>query len=119
MSAQWVIPGWAETDEHFTRRLQERVHDTQDSAGVGEMLEGVHGNDNIRRLLRRRCEEALLLNARGERPLSCCLEDVRADIKTNHTLGPFFGHFNGASSFATAEVDDSFPYNPGKKVSPH
>src|ERR1022692_355179 len=62
VTAQWVIPGWPEADEHLTCRLQERVHDTQDSRGVGEMLKGVQGNDDVRKLLRRRYEETSILD---------------------------------------------------------
>ncbi len=119
MSAQWVIPGWPETDEHLAWWLQERVHDTQDSGGVGEMLKGVHADDNVCKLLRRRCEEASILNTCKERLLSRCLENVLKDINTDHALGPFSSHFNGTSSFATAEVDDNFPYDFGEEVSPH
>src|ERR1035438_3574829 len=62
VTAQWVIPGWPEADEHLTCRLQERVHDTQDSRRVGEMLKGVQGNDDVRKLLRRRYEETSILD---------------------------------------------------------
>ncbi len=119
MTAQWVIPGWPEADEHLACWLQERVHDTQDSRGVGEMLKGVHGNDNIRTLLRRRYEETSILNTRTERLLSCCLENVLTDINTDHSLGPSSSHLYGISSFATAEVDDNFPCNLGEEFIPH
>src|SRR6266481_3632201 len=105
MTTQGVIPGWPEADKHLTSRPQQRIHNLQDSRGVSEMLEGVDGNDNIRKLLRRRCEETSILNTRTERFLPCRLENVLADINTNHPLGPFFGDLYGVRSFATAEVD--------------
>jgi len=119
MSAQWVIPGWPETDEHFTCRPQEGVHDTQYPGWVGEMLKRVHGNDNVRKLFRRRCEEARILNTSGECLLSCRFEDVPADIDAGHAPGPFCSHFNRIGSVATAEVDDTLPDNPGKEIGPH
>src|SRR6266480_2297582 len=119
MSAQWVIPSWPETDEHFTRWLQERVQNTQDSGGILEMLKGVHGNDDVCRLVRRRCEKASILNACSQRFFSSCFENIRTDINTSDPLGPFPSYFNGMSHFATAEVDDYFPCNLGKKLSAH
>lgn len=119
MTAQRVIPGWPETDEHLPFGLKERVHDTQDSRGVGEMLKGVHGNDNVRKLLRRSYEQTSILNTRNERPLSCCLEKVLTDVNTDHPLGPSSSHLYGFSSFAAAEVDDNFPCNFGEEFVPH
>src|ERR1022692_4157562 len=118
MTAQWVIPGWPEADEHFARRLQERVHDTQDFSGVGEMLKGVHGNHSVRKLVRRRYEETSILNTRTERLLSCCLENLLTDINTDHPIGPSSSHRYGISSFATTEVDDNFPCNLGEEFIP-
>ena len=119
MTAQWVIPGWPEADEHLACRLQERVHDTQDSCGVAEMLKGVHGNDDVGKLLRRRYKETSILNTITDRPLSCCFENVLTDINTDHPLGPSSSHLYGFSSFATTEVDDNFPCNLGEEFVPH
>src|SRR5882762_1381805 len=119
MSAQWVIPGWPETEEHFTCWLQERVQNAQGSGRVVEMLKGVHGNDDVCRLVCRKCEETSILNACRQRFLSSCFENIRTDINTSDPLSPFPGYFNGISPFAAAEVDDHFPCNLGKEVSAH
>jgi hypothetical protein len=52
MTAQWVIPRWPETYEHLAGRLQKPVHAAQDIRRISEVLERVHGNDNVRKLLR-------------------------------------------------------------------
>ncbi|SRR6266849_11148302 len=109
MTAQWVIPGWPEADEHLARWLQQVIHNAQDFRGVGKMLEGVHGNDNVRKFVRRRYEETSILNTRTERLLSCCTQNVLTVINTDHPLGPFSSHLHGVRSFTTAEVDDNFP----------
>src|SRR5438105_14116857 len=117
MSAQWVIPGWPETDEDFTCWLQDRVQNAQDSGGVVEMLKGVDANDDVCKVVCRKCEETRILNACSQRLLSSCFENIRTDINTSDPLGPFPSYFIGISPFTTAEVDDYFPCNLGEKLS--
>src|ERR1017187_6189643 len=119
MTTKRVIPGWPEADEHLARGRQKRVHDTQDFRRVGEMLEGIQRNDNIRKLSRRRYEQTSILKTRTERLLSGGSEIVFKDIDTDYPPGPSSSHFYGIGSFATAEVDDHFPGNPGEEVMAH
>src|SRR5712692_5590055 len=118
MTSQWVIPGWPEADEHLSCWLQERVHDTQDSRGVGEMLKRVHGNDNVRKLLRRRYEETSILNTRTERLLSGCLENVLTDINTDHPLGPFSAISTASAPSPQPKSMTTFPAILLKNLSP-
>ena len=119
MTSKWVIPGWPEAEQYFACRLQECVHDAQDSRRVAEMLKGVQGNDDVDKLLRRRYKETSILNVLTDSPLSCCLENVLTNIDANQPLGPSSCHLYGFSSFATSEVDDNFPCNLGEKFIPH
>src|ERR1035438_9927375 len=115
VTAQWVIPGWPEADEHLACRLQERVHDTQDSRRVGEMLKGVQGNDDVRKLLRRRYEETSILDTV---PSAFCLAAWRRSSRISIPItrwAPSSSHLYGFSPFATAEVDDNFPCNLGEE----
>ena len=83
------------------------------------MLESVHGNDDVRGFLGRRYEEAGILNTSLDRLLSCGLENLLPDIDADHPLGSSSSHLYGIRSFATAEVDDNFPGNPGEEFVPH
>jgi hypothetical protein len=89
------------------------------SRRVGELLKGVHGNDNVRKLLRLRYEETSILNSRAHRLLSCYLESVLAEINTDHAHGPSSSHVYGISSFDTALVDDNCPCNSVEDFIPH
>src|SRR6266571_3495087 len=118
MSAQWVIPGWPETNQYFSCRLQQRIYHAQNSGWVREVFKGVHRNDNICALVGSGFEQAGLLNACSKRFLPCRCQNTLADVNTNHALCPFFCHFNGISSFAAAEVDDNFPSDLGEELIP-
>jgi len=71
------------------------------------MLKRIQRNDNVRYFVRRRYEEASILNTRTKRLLSCRLENVLTDINTDYQLCPSSGHFYGLSAFATAEINDA------------
>ena len=118
MAAQWVIPGRPEGDEYLTGRLQQRAHDAQDSGGVAEMFEGVHGNDNVRKFPGRGFEDTMILNPGTERILSCLLEKVFAVIDADDTRGPSSGHLHGIDALATTEVDNDLTCNPGEDFIP-
>ena len=119
MSAQWVIPGWPETDEYLARRPQKRVHGAEDCGGIGEVLKGVYGDNQVGALFRRRREKAGILNARISRPVSCLLQNVLADIDADHPSGPHSGHFNRLGAFSAAKVDNDFARDPGEELIPH
>jgi len=118
MPTQGVIPSWPEADDHLSRWLQEHAHHAQDSSGVCEMLEAVDGNYNVCKLLRRRCEPTGILNTCSERLLSRCLQKVLTNINTDNPLGSSLSHFNGLNPFATAEVDDGFPWDLAEEFIP-
>jgi len=119
MSAQWVKPGWPKADQHLAGWPQERVHNSQDFRRIGEMLKGVHRNDNVGKLVRGRYEETGALNARTERFLPCGLEHFLADVNANHAPGAPHRHLHGIGSFATTEVDDRLSGQPVEEFIPH
>ena len=118
MSAQRVIPGWPEAEEHFARRRYEGAHDTKHFRGVGKMLKGIQGYDNVREVRGRSSEHARPQNARGECLLPAFLQNLFTDIDTGYVSSPFLGHFYRLGSAAATEVDDHFPCNTAKKIFP-
>ncbi|MFZ0307132.1 MAG: hypothetical protein WAL89_03080 [Candidatus Sulfotelmatobacter sp.] len=61
----------------------------------------------------------LAQSSRAPRRLACGLENLLPDIDADHPLGSSSSHLYGIRSFATAEVDDNFPGNPGEEFVPH
>ena len=82
------------------------------------MLKGVHGNDHVGKLLRRRYEETSILNTCADCFLPRCLKNVLTDINTNDPLGPSLSHLHCIITITTAEVDDNFSCNFGEKFLP-
>ena len=59
------------------------------------------------------------MNTCYKRLLPCFLENVLTDINTDDALGPIFGHFYGACSATTAEVNKNFSCDLIEEGSPH
>src|SRR6185369_148055 len=112
MPSERVIPRRPEANQHFTLRLQKRVHDPQDLRRVLEMLEGVDGDDDLCLFTGRTRELTNIAQACRMRSRARCLQDVFTDVDTDHPFCSRARYFKRFFPFPASKVNCCFPHEP-------